>query len=202
MKRWLSLLLSLVVSAGGLATLAWATDGWTVWTSERARRQALLAQRAALPAIEVQRETGRFSSLHDFDKPVLVVDFIFTRCTTACMVMGYRFSQLQAQLSAAGHADDIQFLSISFDHDNDGPVELSAYLRRFSPQPGNWSALRIEDKATLAALLDRFGIIVLPEPQLGYTHNTAVYLFRNHQMVGIYDPDDTAQLLRHITSLI
>ena len=198
----LSLLLTLVISAGGLATLGLATDGWTTWTAEAARRRAVLSRRTLLPDLSVQRETGIFSNLHDFDKPVLVVDFVFTRCTTACMVMGYQFSRLQTSLASSGYSDKIQFLSISFDHENDGPEELSAYLKRFSSEPGNWSAIRVANKQALDELLDRLGVIVLPEPELGYVHNAAIYLVRHHQVVGIYDMDNTAEILERITALI
>ena len=198
----ISLLLTLSVTAGGLATLGWATDGWTTWTAESARRRAVLDRHTPLPDIHVQHETGMFSSLHDFDKPILVVDFIFTRCTTVCMVMGYQFSQLQKLLASTGHAENIQFLSISFDHEYDGPKELSAYLNRFSSEAGNWSALRITERQTLDVLLNSLGVIVLPEPELGYVHNAALYLVKDHQVVGIYDVDNTAGLMEHLTSLI
>ena len=197
-----SLLLTLIVAAGGLATLDWATDGWTTWTAESARRNAILSNNTLLPDIQVQRETGLFSSLHDFDNPILVVDFIFTRCTTACMVMGYRFRQLQTLLGSSGHADKVQFLSFSFDPEHDGPEQLSAYLQRFSSKSGNWSALRIAERQTLDELLGSLGIIVLPEPELGYVHNAAIYLVKNHQVVGIYNVDNTAELMDHLTSLI
>ena len=199
---FISLLLTLSVTAGGLATLGWATDGWTTWTAEAARRRAVVGRHTPLPDIPVQRETGMLSSLHEFDNPILVVDFIFTRCTTACMVMGYQFSRLQKLLASTGHAENIQFLSISFDHEYDGPEELSGYLKRFSPEPGNWSALRITERQTLDVLLSSLGVIVLPEPDLGYVHNAALYLVKNHQVVGIYDVDDTAGLMEHLTSLI
>ena len=202
MRPWVSLLLTLGVIAGGFATLGWATDGWTTWTAESARRRAVLSHHTPLPDVHVQRETGIFSSLHDFDKPLLVVDFIFTRCTTACMVMGYQFNRLQAQLVSTGRADNIQFLSISFDHENDGPGELSAYLRRFTSESGLWSALRIVDKQALDELLDSLGVIILPEPELGYVHNAAIYLVKNHQVVGIYDVDNTAELIKQITAHI
>ena len=200
MRAWVSALLSLCVAASGVAALAWATDGWTTWTAEAARRQALLRRQTPLPDVGVQSENGTVSSLHEFDKPLLVVDFIFTRCTDACMVMGYRFSRLQALLAQTDQAENVQLLSISFDHEHDGPEQLSAYLHRFSAEPGLWSALRVIDKQALEQLLDSLGVIVLPEPELGYVHNTAFYLFRNRELAGVYDVDDTATMVRRITA--
>ena len=189
--------MSLAVAAGGIATLAWATDGWTVWTAETTRRQAVLNRPTTLPDILVQRETGEITGLHSFDRPVLVVDLFFSRCLTACMAMGYRFSKLQSMLSAM--SPDIQFLSISFDHANDGPGELAAYLHRFSANTENWSALRVVDKQSLDELLDSLGVVVLPAPELGFIHNAAFYLVRDYRIAGIYDIEDTEQLVRNIT---
>lgn len=197
MKTWAGTALSLAVAAGGIATLAWATDGWTVWTAEAARRQAVLNRPTTLPDIPVQRETGEITGLHSFDRPVLVVDLFFSRCLTACMAMGYRFSKLQSMLSAI--SQDIQFLSISFDHANDGPGDLAAYLHRFSADTENWSALRVVDKQSLDDLLDSLGVVVLPAPELGFIHNAAFYLVRDHEIEGIYDIEDTEQLVRNIT---
>lgn len=199
--RVVSALLTIIVIAGGLATLTWATDGWTSWTAESARRNAVLRQQTLLPDLEVQRENGKLTRLYAFDKPILVLDFIFTRCLTACMAMGYQFSRLQSMLSSTPRAESIQFLSISFDHENDDPEKLSAYLRRFSSEPANWSALRVIDKRQLDELLASLGVIVLPEPTLGYVHNAAIYLVENHAVIGIYDVDEHVELLEKITSL-
>ena len=192
--------LTLLVVAVGVTVLSWATDGWSTWTAEAARRRALLSRQTLLPNLEVQREDGEFTRLHDFDKPIVIVDFIFTRCLSACVAMGYQFSQLQARLAATSQANAIQFLSISFDHAHDRPEQLSAYLHRFPAGPGNWSALRVVDKHALEKLLRDMGVIVLPEPTLGYVHNTALYLVENHVVVGIYDVDNTAALLERITA--
>ena len=85
----------------------------------------------ALPEVGLVRDDGRAVTLAQAlggDRPV-VLDFIFTTCTTICPVMSQTFTRLQAQLG--DQADRVRLVSISIDPEQDTPARLAAYARRF-----------------------------------------------------------------------
>lgn len=201
MKRRLNICSTVCITIIGFATLFWATDGWRNWTAEAARRHDILRHDTYLPDITVQNQNNETLSLSELDSSTLVVDFIFTRCPTMCIAMGYQFNQLQQTLTHNFPELDIHFLSISFDHQHDGPEELSAYLKRFSAKTGNWSALKVINENELQNLLDRLGVLVLSEPNLGFVHNTAIYVIKDNKVSGIYDIDEQTQLINDLIEL-
>ncbi|MGC4001481.1 MAG: SCO family protein [Anaeromyxobacter sp.] len=83
----------------------------------------------------------------------LVVNFIFTTCTTICPVMSASFAGLQRQLGAAG--EGLRMVSITIDPAHDRPAELEAYARRHGAGPG-WTFLtgREEDVRAVASAFD------------------------------------------------
>lgn len=71
------------------------------------------------------------------DRPVLL-EFIFTDCTTICPILSAGFHNFQERLGAdAGKA---RLVSISIDPENDTPPVMSAYLKRYRAKPG-WKFL-------------------------------------------------------------
>ncbi len=64
----------------------------------------------------------------DCDTPVLL-NFIFTTCTTICPVLSATFAQVQQQLGDA--ADDVRMISITIDPGHDTPARLQDYAQRF-----------------------------------------------------------------------
>ncbi|GFO59632.1 hypothetical protein GMST_19570 [Geomonas silvestris] len=70
-------------------------------------------------------------------KPV-IVDFIFTTCTTICPVLSAGFSNLRRTLGDEAHK--VQLVSISIDPENDRPEKLKTYLERFGG-PEGWEFL-------------------------------------------------------------
>lgn len=63
------------------------------------------------------------------ESPILV-NFIFTTCTTICPIMSATFSQAQKLLGK--EADKIRMVSISIDPEQDTPEKLLAYAQKFS----------------------------------------------------------------------
>jgi protein SCO1/2 len=93
-----------------------------------------------LPDVTLRDQTGRpfaASELQGASGP-LVVNFIFTTCTTICPVMTATFSQMRRELGP--EADRIRFVSITIDPEHDTPSALAEYAERFGAPPG-WSFL-------------------------------------------------------------
>jgi protein SCO1 len=88
-----------------------------------------------LPQVDLVRDDGKavsLASVLDDGRPV-VLDFIFTTCTTICPVLSENFTQLQKKLGSQG--DKVHLVSISIDPEQDTPERLSEYARRFHAGP-------------------------------------------------------------------
>ena len=198
MSKWPSAAAATVVLAAGYCALALGTDGWTIWTAESARRQAVIDEPRPLPAYPLIDSKGERLALTGDDRPLTVVDLIYTRCPTICQAMGAQFRQLQGELAALSLLDQVELVSVTFDPANDDDRALDGYLSRFAAIEPHWRAARFFDDAQLDAALDRLGVIVIPEPRVGFVHNAAFYLVEAGQVVEIIDVDDRAALLESV----
>jgi protein SCO1/2 len=79
----------------------------------------------------------RLRELLEVDGPVLV-NFIFTTCTTICPILSAGFSNLQGMLGE--EASRVQLVSISIDPEHDTPEVLKQYQRRYRGKAG-WEFL-------------------------------------------------------------
>jgi protein SCO1 len=70
-----------------------------------------------------------FAELLETDRPVML-NFIFTTCTTICPVLSASFEQVQSLLGE--EAADVMMISITIDPEYDTPQKLADYSRRFS----------------------------------------------------------------------
>jgi protein SCO1 len=98
-----------------------------------------LAQYEA-PDVSLINQDGKYvklKSLIDSGKPV-ILDFIFTTCTTVCPVLSAGFTNLRRELGAK--AEQVQLISITIDPEHDRPEQLARYRQRFSGGPG-WEFL-------------------------------------------------------------
>ncbi len=100
-------------------------------------------------AMDVQPTIGRLALIDSNGEEVLLRDavtadvpvllnFIFTSCTTICPVMSAGFKQLAERLSAAGR--DVRLVSISIDPEVDTPARLREYAARVGAG-ANWRFL-------------------------------------------------------------
>jgi len=191
---WRPVAATLLVLALGYTSLALGTDGWSAWTAEAARRNAVLNEAHALPDYPLTDSHGNPLTLASHAKPLLVADFIYTRCPSVCLAMGAQLRVLQGELASAGLRDQVDLLSITFDPDNDDAAALAGYLERFQAVEPGWRAARFEDDGHLRDVLDELGVIVIPEPSVGFVHNAAFYLIERGHVVEIVDVEDRAAL--------
>lgn len=88
-----------------------------------------------IPDLTLVRMDGRKVLLRDelaADLPVMM-NFIFTTCTTICPVMSATFSQVQERLGDG--LDRVRMVSISIDPEQDTPSRLRDYARRHEAGP-------------------------------------------------------------------
>jgi protein SCO1 len=85
----------------------------------------------AVPDITLVRSDGahvKLSQELDDGRPVLL-DFIYTTCTTTCPVLSLTFAEVQRRLGP--EAGRVRMLSVSIDPEEDTPRRLSEYAKRF-----------------------------------------------------------------------
>ncbi len=93
-----------------------------------------------LPDLELVNMAAEKTSLLEqinSGKPVMV-NFIFTTCTTICPVMSATFAQVQSELGAK--SDEVRMISISIDPEHDTPERLREYAGLFNAGP-QWQFL-------------------------------------------------------------
>ena len=71
------------------------------------------------------------------DDPVML-NFIFTTCTTICPVLSATFSQVQRELGP--EAKNVRMISVTIDPEQDTPAQLKKYAARFKAKAG-WQFL-------------------------------------------------------------
>jgi protein SCO1/2 len=78
-----------------------------------------------------------FGDVIDTNKPV-ILNFIFTTCTTICPIQTATFAQVQRKLGE--QAEDVIFVSVSIDPEHDTPSRLREYSEQFNAGP-QWQFL-------------------------------------------------------------
>jgi protein SCO1/2 len=79
--------------------------------------------------VDTRGRTLRLPGPIDADVPLLV-NFIYTTCSTICSTQTATLAEVQRQL--AGRGDKARFVSFTIDPDNDTPQRLAEFARRFS----------------------------------------------------------------------
>jgi protein SCO1/2 len=88
-----------------------------------------------LPLVSLMRDDGKAVTLAaelDDGRPV-VLDFVYTSCTTICPVLSQTFTRLQDKLGS--ERATVHLVSISIDPEEDTPARLTAYAKRFHAGP-------------------------------------------------------------------
>lgn len=103
--------------------------------------------------LALTNQNGQTVKLHELmaDKTV-VMNFLFTTCSTICPPMGANFAELNRRL-AADRGDDLAMISISIDPATDTPERLKAWSDKFNGGPG-WTLLTGEKSVVEQLLKD------------------------------------------------
>lgn len=186
----------------GIGAFWQGTDGFTAWTAETARRNAVLRSPRPLPSVTLEDQDGHLFTLQDYRGQLLAVEFIYTRCQTICRAQGMVFKQIRDQIPPSVLGRSFSLLSISFDPLHDDPAQLKAYGERFGADGALWRVARIRDQAELTALLKAFGIVVIDDGMGGFDHNAAIHLLgRDGRLSRISDLAAPEPLVEQVRAL-
>jgi protein SCO1/2 len=119
----------------------------------------------------------------------LLVAFFFTNCPAICGLLAGQFQlALDALLERPG-GREVRLLSISFDTARDNVAALADYAERLGADGRTWRVARVGDPTELEALLNAFGVVVLPDGAGGFVHNAAIYrVDADSRLARVYDP--------------
>jgi len=143
----------------------------------------------------------RLTKILDYDKPIVLIDFIYTQCSTTCIGLGLEFKQLQKELKTLGYEDQVKLVSISFDIENDKPPQLNEFLSRFSANDSQWDAAVFNTKADKDEILKALEVIVIPDSRGGFVHNAAIYMMRDRKIIEVFELTERNKILDRIKSI-
>ena len=165
-----------------------ATDGFEAFTLESARRVQAMRSPQLLGELPLQLAEGQKHALSDWQGQYVLVDFIFTRCTTLCTAMGSGYARLQHALATEIEADKVRLLTVSIDPRRDQLSDLAEYRLRYTKDISGWDIGRPQDEQVLATWLTSFGVVAIAEPLAGIAHNAAIHVVApDGRLVAIYD---------------
>lgn len=153
----------------------------------RGFREALLATLAlVIPACAAAIPPAVFRDLHlqdhraravqpaSLDGRVLLLNFVFTTCSTSCPLQTHELAQLRRGLPAAVRART-EFVSVSVDPLNDTPAALAAFARRLGAEQAGWRFVT-GAPAQVDQLLARMQVLA-PGGAAPADHRTSLWLF-------------------------
>lgn len=201
--RWRTAWAATCVAFAGVVVCHAATDGFSAYTLESARRLKALRSPSPAPVSALELSDGQRTRLDALAEPVLLVDFIYTRCDTYCSVLGAVFVQLQERLAAEIAAGDVRLVSISFDPEHDDPAALENYRNRHRGDARTWVLGRPVSEEDVKGWLEAFGVVVIRDELGGYAHNAAVHVLGpDRRLVAIHDPGELDGVVATVRTLL
>lgn len=196
---WISSAAAITGLIAGVGATWIATAGLSSFTSESWRRAQVLSTPRPVSDLTLEDHTGQVTRMSSLCNRTLVVDFIYTRCSTICQALGGVSSQLARRLSVT--APEAQVISISFDTTHDTPQALSAFKRAMEPMPTAWRLMRVSEPDDTVALLNTFGVTVIPDGYGGWDHNAALHVVSGCRLIEILDATDIDGAERRVQAL-
>lgn len=187
-KNWRNFTAIVIVTILGIVLFYVQTDGFTAFTAETARVNQLMKEQPAFPDVVLEDSKDRVYSFSEFEDKYVAITFVYTACTDVCPQLEMNFAQLYDGIPSKYIEDDIVFLTISFDPERDDPETLERYRMYFGSDGDNWRMARINDQGELNSLLNEFGVVVIPDGEGDFAHNSAFYLVdRAGKLVEVMD---------------
>lgn len=118
---------------------------------------ASAAPPAALRDLRLQDQSARPLAPASLEGRVLLLNFVFTGCSTSCPLQTHELATLRRSLPASVRAR-AEFLSVSVDPLNDTPAALAAFARRMGADQPGWR-FATGTPAQIGTLIERMQVM-------------------------------------------
>ncbi|QHE54390.1 redoxin domain-containing protein [Pontibacillus sp. HMF3514] len=135
-----------------------------------------MEEKPQLPEITLEDSEGQSYLSSKFKGKYVLMTFFYTACSTVCPQLERNMERVYDRIPKTYLGEDIVFLSVSFDTSRDDPATLHSYQKYFKVDGDTWRMVRVPDSVELESLLDVFGVIVIPDNNGNFAHNSAFYL--------------------------
>jgi len=115
---------------------------------------------AAPPEFALEDADGKPVTMADFRGKVIVLHFIYTRCPDVCPLHAEKIAEIQKMINITPMRDQVEFISITTDPENDTPNVLRSYGPLHGLDSVNWVFLTIrkgDPEDVTRKLAERFG---------------------------------------------
>ena len=129
----------------------------------------------ALRQLHLVDQDGALVDEHALSERIVVLNFMFTRCPSACP----RLTQLLREtfdLLPSETRRQVQFLSISVDPAHDQPAALKDFARKHRADLAAWRFARLDER-DLSLLSERLAVFEPGSRAEPSAHSMAIYLF-------------------------
>jgi protein SCO1/2 len=118
----------------------------------------------SMPAFTFTNQAAEAFGTAQLAGKVWAANFIFTRCPATCPMQTFRMGQLQKELAADPHWNEIQLVSFSVDPEFDTVSVLSDYADGAKAQAGQWHFLTESRDTTWQLITNGFKLAVGEAP--------------------------------------
>jgi len=195
---YISSFASAVIVITGFSVFYLGTDAGKAWTTESARKLDIKKTPRQIPNVQLLAANQQQTNIQEFDRQIVLIDFIYTQCSTTCIGLGLAFKQLQKDLITLGYDNQVQLLSISFDLDKDRPEQLSQYLKLYRANEDQWDATVFKTESAKEKVLKALEVIVIPDKRGEFVHNAGIYMMRNNKVIEIFEISERSKILERI----
>src|SRR5690625_2974816 len=132
-----------------------------------------------------------------------MLTFIYTACSDVCPQLEKNLSQVYDAIPEKYVGEAIVLLSLSFDPTRDDPEVLDRYRQAFGRDGETWRMAIINDEEEREALLNAFGVIVIPDENGHFAHNAAFYLVNpDGDLVDVMDYEKIDEAAKKVHSIL
>jgi protein SCO1/2 len=144
--------------------------------------------------------SGQIFDSRRLNGAVWAVNFFFTTCGTICPVMTKNMAALHRSFVLE---DDVYFVSVTVNPENDTPQQLREFSRRYHADSEKWFFLTGERADLTRLAVEQFKVGSVDEPIF---HSASFILIdRKGQIRGYYDgtqPNEVHRLFKHLAQLL